>query len=167
MGPVAIGPMCIFYVMIYFNVTRVIAVTAMGWIVIALILGVIELFSITFILLWIAIAAFITGLFGLLVPFFEWQVSFFVVLSAMLLVMTWRFSKRVRNRPSRFLSRVDELVNLQAQVVEGWSSGGSGLVKVHGEMWSARGSTQDAHFEKDSFVRIITIDSTQLVVEKL
>ncbi len=138
-----------------------------AWIVFALLIGAIELFSMTFILLWIAISAFLTGIFGLLVPVIEWQVGFFVVLSLLLLVGTWRISARWRNRPSRFKSRVDELVGEQAQVIEGWTPGGSGLVKIRGEVWSAKGVSRDLGFQKDEFVRIAAVETTQVIVESL
>ncbi len=138
-----------------------------AWIVFALVLGVIELFSMTFILLWIAISAFLTGLFGLFVHGIEWQVGFFVILSLLLLIATWRISARWRNRPSRFKSRVDELVGEQAQVLEGWSAGGSGLVKIRGEVWSAKGLSQDLVVQKDDYVRIAAVETTQVLVESV
>ena len=140
---------------------------SIGWILFALLLGAIELFSLTFILLWVALSAFFTGLFGLFMPSLAWQVGFFVILSIALLLFTWRFGKRMRNRPSRFRSRIDELAGVQAQVVEGWAPGGSGLVKIRGEVWSAIGNAKDVRFEKDDWVLIVAVETTQLIVERI
>lgn len=137
------------------------------WIAVALILGAIELFTLTFILLWIAVAALLTGVAGFFVPSLSWQVGIFALLSIVLLLATWRFSARIRNRPTRFKSRVDETIGERAEVVEGWSSGGGGLVKIHGEVWSARGKNVEDHFLSGEWVQVVAMEATQLMVVKI
>ncbi len=137
------------------------------WIVVALVLGATELFTLTFILLWIAVAALLTGVVGFFVPSIAWQVGVFALLSIALLTATWRLSARIRNRPMRFKSRVDETIGERAEVVEGWSSGGGGLVKIHGEVWSARGQNVEDPFLQGEWAQVVAVDATQLMVVKL
>lgn len=146
--------------------TGVFKMSSILWLLMGLILGLVELFSMTFILLWIAVAALLTGIFGWLVHSITWQIVFFTVVAVVLLLVTYPFSQRMRKRPGRFRSRVEEMVGQTAQVVEGWGPGGNGLVKLHGEVWSASSPERELTFSIGESVIVVAVNSTQVLVNK-
>ncbi|MBX5437760.1 MAG: NfeD family protein [Alicyclobacillaceae bacterium] len=107
------------------------------WWLLAFALGAIELLTLTFVLLWIAIAAWLTGLFALAVPNLLYQTIVFVVAGVGLFVATRRWS-RARRRARSDLHASDPLVGQRAVVISGTqAAGGLATVRVRGEVWSA------------------------------
>lgn len=137
------------------------------WFIVALILGVIELMSTTFILLWVAIAAAVTGLISLFAHSFELQLLVFVVLSIILLLLTRPLVKRWRNAgTSRFKSSVEELVGEQGIVVTRGVGEKAGVVRVGTEVWSARCEDSEEPLDRGERVVVIAVKSSQLIVRK-
>ncbi len=138
------------------------------WLILAVVLGAIELMSTTFILLWVAIAALITGLLGLLVHSFGAQLSVFAVLSVILLLLTRPLVRRWRGTgASTYQSNVQQLVGEQGIVVTRLSGGRTGMVRVGNDVWSARGDLSDTQMEPGERVRVVAVKSSLLIVSKV
>ena len=141
---------------------------ALVWLVLAVVLGAIELMSTTFILLWVAIAALVTGLLGLLVHSFVAQLGVFAVLSVVLLLLTRPLVRRWRNAGApTYQSNVQRLVGEQGIVVTRLAGGKAGMVRVGNDVWSARGELSDIQLEPGERVRIVAVRSALLIVSKI
>lgn len=108
------------------------------WLIVAGVLLVAEMLTLTFYLLWLGVGALVAALAALIVPdAFAVQV---IVGCAVALVLTLS-SKRLtrRFRASRgFRDAIDELVGKRGVVVEAIEPDRMGIVKVGSETWSAK-----------------------------
>jgi len=112
------------------------------WWIMAVALVILEILAPTFFALWLAIAAFITGLVLLLVPTMSWemQLVIFAVLSVASIVL-WRFyyHKRPLRSDEPLLNRrgeqyIGRVFTLQEAIVDGF-----GKVKVDDSIWKIAG----------------------------
>jgi membrane-bound serine protease (ClpP class) len=88
----------------------------------------------------------------------SWQLIGGVALAAASLLLLMTMFARSRQRP--VATGREEMIGSQAQVVE-WR-GGAGRVRIHGEIWSARGP---AALKRGQAVRVVGIDGLTLEVE--
>ncbi len=137
------------------------------WILLGVILGLIELTSTTFVILWIAVAAVITGIVGFVMHNFIEQVVVFAVLSIVLLMVTRPLAKRYKNRGSKFESNVQQLVGEKGIIISKIAPGKTGMVRVGSDMWSARASDTNELMEVGEWVRVKEVHSSVLIVNKL
>jgi len=123
------------------------------WLAISIVLGIVEMLSFTFVLLWISISALVTALLTALTPNLAVQVALFVIISAILLAVTrpmarnWRKTKAVP-------SRLDVLVGKRATVLTAAGDTRYATVRVDGETWSA---------DTDAQVPLVVGQSVQVV----
>jgi len=112
------------------------------WWMFAVVLVTIEILVPSFFALWMAIAAFLTGLALLLAPHLSWeyQLILFAVLSVLSIVMWRRYEKKhptVTDQPSlnrrgeQYLGRV---VTLQAPIIDG-----IGKIRLDDSSWKVQG----------------------------
>ncbi|MCY0874753.1 MAG: NfeD family protein [Firmicutes bacterium] len=138
------------------------------WFGLALVLGIIELMSTTFILLWVAIAAVVTGLLSFPMHFFDWQLIVFVVLSVVLLMMTRPLVKRWRSAgSSTYRSSVQDLEGKEGVVMARIANGQAGMVRIEGQVWSARAHHPEQVFERGETVCVREADGVYLQVERM
>ncbi|MFC3748143.1 NfeD family protein [Paenibacillus sp. GCM10012306] len=133
------------------------------WFIVAGLLLVVEMMTLTFYLLWLSIGAAVAGLVSLIVPD---AILFQVVLGSLVAVGLTLFSKPLvaRFRSSRgFKDAGTDIVGRQGIVVEPIEPGRYGQVKVGGDTWSA---TSSQVLDKDEVVRIIGRSSTIIEVER-
>ncbi|MCL6454804.1 MAG: NfeD family protein [Alicyclobacillus sp.] len=107
------------------------------WLIAAIVIGVIELSTVTFVLLWFAVAAGITTVLSLVVTNPWWQFALFAVIGLALYFATRPLARRWRQRPS-YPERTETMVGKAGVVVTGEEAGGFATVRIDGELWSAR-----------------------------
>jgi membrane protein implicated in regulation of membrane protease activity len=101
---------------------------------------ILELFTTTFFLMWIAAAALLTALLSLFVPLAWLQWIVFAAVSVLLLIVTRPLSRSLHNRAT-VPSNVDALMGQEAMVLETINeAANSGRVRVRSDEWRARGS---------------------------
>ncbi|OBZ09768.1 hypothetical protein A8L34_21065 [Bacillus sp. FJAT-27264] len=133
------------------------------WFIVAGLLLVVEMMTLTFYLLWLCIGAAVAGLVSLIVPD---AILLQVVLGSLVAIGLTLFSKPIvaRFRSSRgFKDTGTDIVGRQGIVVEPIEPGRYGQVKVGGDTWSASSSQV---LVKDEVVRIIGRSSTIIEVER-
>ncbi|MCL6549206.1 MAG: NfeD family protein [Alicyclobacillus sp.] len=133
------------------------------WWALALALGALELATVTFVLLWIAVAAGLTGLLALAVHNLAGQLVLFVAASVGLFALTRRWSQRWRMRRT-YPDRLQALVGERAVVVTGTAEGHLATVRVQGELWSA---VADEPLHAGQEVVVERADSTVLTVRAI
>jgi membrane protein implicated in regulation of membrane protease activity len=139
-----------------------------GWLVLILVFVIIEMLSLDFVFLMLAIGSLgglISGLFGL--PWWA-QLVVAAVLSILLLFLLRPPLLRAMHRgadPAR--SNVDALLGQEGRVVQSFGAVGTGLVKLaNGEVWTSRlgaGGTSEA-LEPGTRVLVTAIEGATAVV---
>jgi inner membrane protein len=133
------------------------------WLIVAGVLFVIEMMTLTIYLLWLSIGALAAGLLAML-----WPDALFlqVVLGSFVALVLTLFSKPLaaRLRGSRgFQDTGTEIVGRQGIVLEPIEQGRYGQVKVGGDTWSA---TSVQKLGKDEVVRVVKRGTTIIEVER-
>jgi membrane protein implicated in regulation of membrane protease activity len=131
------------------------------WLVVAFAIGIIEVTTLTFVLLWIAIGAFVTAL---LTPFVTspWvQLLIFAVVSIVLLVATRPLSRKWKQRRT-YPARTDNLIGETGVVVTEGQPGAFATVRVKGDLWSAR---SDHPLRPGQTIVVVAASSTVLTVD--
>ncbi|OUR64251.1 hypothetical protein A9Q79_07370 [Methylophaga sp. 42_25_T18] len=134
------------------------------WWILAVALVIIEILAPTFFALWMAIAAFLTGMALLLVPEMQWQyqVLLFAVMSVLSIVMWRRYYTKnpivtdqpmLNRRGEQYIGRV---ITLKQPIEDG-----HGKVQVDDSTWKIEGSDCPAGTK----VKIIKIDNVVFQVE--
>ena len=138
--------------------------TFLEWILVAIICGAIEIFTVGFWFLWLAIAGVIVALlvqFGLL-PALEIQLLVFALFTLLLIVFT-------RPLVVKFVKSNDKVSNVKALIGQHGITLTSivpmqfGQVKVNGEIWTA---VAEEELEENTRVEVMGIDGVKLMVKK-
>ncbi|MBY7113005.1 NfeD family protein [Bacillus sp. 17RED48] len=133
------------------------------WFVIAGILFIAEMLSITFYMLWLGIGAVIGGLIALFAPeALLLQVVAGAIVSLTLTFFTKRISKNFREAKG-FTDTVDMLVGKKGIVMQAITKEANGIVKVDGDIWTA---IADDPIDAGEKVIVIKRHSTILQVKK-
>jgi inner membrane protein len=135
------------------------------WWVVALVLVILEMVMPGFFLLWIGVAAGITGLLLLLVPASPWQLQFVVFgVLAIGSIVAARFY--IRRNPietdDRTLNRRSEQYVGRVFTIDEAIINGIGKVRVGDSVWRAAGPDLPA----GERVKVVGVDGTMLKVEK-
>ena len=142
---------------------------AWTWLIIAIALTVLELFTYQFVSIWFAFGGFITTIITAIFPDLGigWQISVFVISSLIMLFATRPLVRKLLSKRSK-----DHETNLQlvlgkdAVVVEDINNiEGRGAIKINGLVWSAR-SESGEDISAGEIVVINKIDGNKTIVNK-
>jgi membrane protein implicated in regulation of membrane protease activity len=135
----------------------------MAWLIVAAALGVAEYFTLTlaFGLLAAAalVAAIIAGIGGPLLA----QVLAFAITGAVGLVVVRPIARRQMRRPSPVREGSYALIGKNAVVIEE-VTGTQGLIKLSGEVWSARALDEDHVIPAGTLVDVVEIEGATAIV---
>ena len=107
------------------------------WLILAALLGIIELIATTFYLLVLAVAALVAAGAAWFGMELEWQISLFAVIA--IVGSVW--VRRIRSIPTKSDAQAEALQNLdQGQIVyvNAWDEAGCATVQYRGADWQAR-----------------------------
>lgn len=133
------------------------------WLIVAALLLVAEMLSLTFYLLWLGIGALAAMVVDLIIPgaWFAEVVAGSVV-ALLLTVFTKPLTRRIM-KSRGFKDAIDGLIGKEGTVIEAIDIGRRGIVKVGGELWSAE---SDESLEKGDIVVVLARGSALLQVTK-
>lgn len=133
------------------------------WLIAAGIILVLEMFSLTFYMLWFCIGTLVAALVAWIAPeAYLLQVVAGSVVALILTYFTKPLSRRFRAAKG-FKDAGTELVGRQGVVIEPIEQGQYGIVKVGGDTWSA---TSTQNLARDERVRVLKRSSTIIEVER-
>lgn len=133
------------------------------WLIVAGILFVLEMMTMTFYLLWLCIGSLVAAVVALVAPeAYFLQVVAGCLVALVLTVFTKPLSRKFRAAKG-FKDIGTELVGKQGIVVEPIEPGQYGIVKVGGDSWSA---TATVPIGRDEKVRVLERGSTIIEVER-
>lgn len=135
------------------------------WLVLALAFTLIETATTTFFIFWFGVGAAAAALAAYLGAHFVVQMLVFLAVSLIFVGATRPFARRVQQ--SRVKTNVDAIVGRSGIALDRLDGhGGTGLVKVGGETWTAV-TAEDAPVEKGQRITVLGVDGVKLIVRPL
>ncbi len=133
------------------------------WLVAALVLGIVEVVSVDFIFLMLALAAVLAALSSILGLDLLGQVIVFTVAAVVLVVLVRPWAKRQLSRTTPDIRTNAQGLVGQEAVALSRLTGTDGRVRLSGETWSAR-TVDRAEVPAGTHVRVVSIDGATAVV---
>jgi membrane protein implicated in regulation of membrane protease activity len=135
------------------------------WLVAGVLLAIAELFTLDFVLIMLAVGAFAAGVVGLVLPV-PVQVVAFAAVSVLGLVAVRPAIKRHLHRGADpAVMGMDAIEGAEATVVEEIAEG-RGMVKIGGELWSARAYDATQVIGAGAQVRVVEVKGATALVWK-
>ncbi|HWQ74739.1 MAG TPA: NfeD family protein [Syntrophomonas sp.] len=138
--------------------------TTAQWIIIALLCGSVEIFTLGLWFLWLAVAALLVAVGVRLqwLPTLQWQLLVFSLFTVIFIIFTRPLAlKLFRTRDT--VSNVKALVGQHGIAITDIKPLQFGQVKVNGEIWTAMSETE---IESGARIVVTEIDGVKLVVSK-
>lgn len=138
------------------------------WIGLAVVLFIVELTTTDLVAVWFALAALVLGIVTAIFSKLSvvWQVVIFVALSALLVILTRRFVRKLLQRRKDQETNLELVVNHTAMVVEDIDNDReAGAIKINGLIWSAR-SADGEKIGKEALVTVCEIKGNKAIVVK-
>ena len=131
------------------------------WFLVALALLIVEIVTVQLVCIWVCLAAFVTALIAAIFPTMNilWQIVIFILLSAVLLILTRKFAKKmVENKKINQATNLDLNTGKEAVVTEEINNlSETGAIRIGGLVWSARSVDNSVIPEGD----IVIFDNVQ------
>lgn len=133
------------------------------WLIVAGVLIVIEMLTLTFYLLWLGIGAFAAAVVDVVFPgALLLEVIVGCIVALLLTIFTKPLTRRIK-RAKGFKDAVDSLVGMRGTAEEDIRPGSLGIVKVGSETWSAQSNEM---IQKGEDVIVVSRGSAFLQVNK-
>lgn len=138
------------------------------WLIAAGVFFVAEIATVGFMIFWLGVAALITCIVSLFTPNLIIQTAVFVILSALLLLLTKPFvDKFMGNKKPTIKTNAYSIIGKEATVTKSFSSSfKTGQIKVGSEKWTAKAQNDEILSEGDK-VKIEAIDGVKVIVTKI
>lgn len=133
------------------------------WLGVVILLTLVECMTVGLTTIWFVISGIVALLVSLTVDNFMLQFGIFVILGIFLLITTRPLVLKFV-KPKNEKTNFDRIIGMEGVVTEKITKNTVGEVKVDGKKWSAISTKK---IDKDSIVKIISIDGTKLKVEKV
>ncbi len=136
------------------------------WLIVAGVLGVAEVLTLTLVLGMLSVAALAAALAAALTAPAAVDVAVFAVVAVLLLGVVRPVARRHRGMPPSIRTGTDALVGRRALVLEQVNARG-GRVKINGEVWTARSYDETQVIPVGATVDVLDIDGATAVVHLL
>ena len=134
------------------------------WLGIAIALMVVEMMTVGLLTIWFAIGALIAMVLAFCGAGTAWQITIFLVSSAILLVLTRPLVKKYINN-KHVKTNVDAVVGMKGRVVEAINGiEGTGAVLVDGKTWSAKAENETIVIPVNTIVTVREVNGVKLLV---
>ena len=135
------------------------------WLVLLIIFVVAECLTVGLISIWFAGGALIAMFFALLGVSTVWQIVVFLVVSAILLVITRPIAvKYINNKKEK--TNYQSVIGTVVKVIEKVDNlNQTGAAFADGKEWTARATQDNVILEKDTFAKVMEIEGVKLLVE--
>jgi membrane protein implicated in regulation of membrane protease activity len=135
------------------------------WLVAGVLLAIAELFTLDFVLIMLAVAAFAAGVVGLVLPVPVQVVAFAAVSVLGLAAVRPAIKRHLHRGADPAVMGMDAIEGAEATVVEEIAEG-RGMVKIGGELWSARAYDATQVIEAGAQVRVVEVKGATALVWK-
>lgn len=131
------------------------------WLIIVIILGIFEMLTTNLVSIWFVISGIVTMIISLFCDNLYIQFGTFVILGVLLMPLSKKVYKKIKK--DKVKTNIDRIVGMKGIVTENITKDNIGEVKVDGKKWSAY---SDTNISKDEIVKVLSISSTKIKVEK-
>jgi membrane protein implicated in regulation of membrane protease activity len=135
------------------------------WLVAGVLLAIAELFTLDFVLIMLAVGAFAAGVVGLVLPVPVQVVAFAAVSVLGLVAIRPAIKRHLHRGADPAVMGMDAIEGAEATVVEEIAEG-RGMVKIGGELWSARAYDATQVIEAGVQVRVVEVKGATALVWK-
>ena len=137
------------------------------WLIAAGIFFIIEMATIGFLVFWLGIGSLLAMVTSFLTDNILIQFIVFVITSTLLLIFTRPLVNKFIKVPKEVKTNAYSIIGKKAIVMSKINNiEGTGQIKIDGEVWSAKSST-DEDIPENTEVEILEIDGVKAVVKKL
>ncbi len=136
------------------------------WVCLVVLALVVEVASEELISIWFIPGALVAVILDFCVVNLAWQVIVFFVISILGIVIGRRYLSSHKSDPT-LKTNIDAIIGEKCLVIEKIDNfAGCGQVKVKGNVWSARGVSDDDEFAPGEILRIVAIEGVKLICKK-
>lgn len=137
------------------------------WLIVAGFSFILEIATVGFLVFWFGVAALIVCILSLFIPSLVAQFAIFIILSALLICLTRRFSEKITKKDT-IVTNSNSIIGKKAIVKKDISSTSNGQIKVNGDIWTAVLSEDFTDsISEGNTVEIEKIDGVKAVVKPL
>lgn len=136
------------------------------WLGIVILAIIVEVFTDQLVSIWFIPGALIAIIFDLFNIGFLWQVLVFLVLSVIGIIIGKKYLFKFK-KTGDTKTNIDAIIGEKCIVTESIDNfAGRGQVKVRGQVWSARGVTDNDTFAEGDILFVVAIEGVKLIVKK-
>ena len=136
------------------------------WICITVLAIVVEVASEQLVSIWFIPSALVSLILDFCYVGLAWQIIIFLALSVVGIVLGKKYFASHNNDPAH-KTNIDAIIGEKCLVIEKINNfAGCGQVKVKGNVWSARGVSDEDEFEPGEVLRIVAIEGVKLICKK-
>ena len=133
------------------------------WAVVIVAAVIIEALTATLVSVWFIPSALVALILTLFEVPLDIQIIAFVILSA-LFIFLFKFVIKLKFNAKKDKLNLDAIIGEKGIVIDKIQNiAGSGQVKVHNQIWSARSANPDKTFEEGEIVSIVAIEGVKLI----
>lgn len=133
-----------------------------SWLFIIILLAIIEVLTVDLVTIWFIGSALLALITSFFTNNYIIQFSVFVIFGILFLIITKPLIKNMKQKTNT-RTNIDRIIGMKGIVTEDISKNKAGEVKVDGKLWTA---IADKSIKKDSIVKVLSIQSVKLKVEK-
>ena len=132
------------------------------WIVLAIVLGLIEVFTVNLVSIWFVISSILAMITSMFTDNLYIQIGVFVIVGILLMPLSKKIYNKIKK--NNVSTNVDRIIGMTGVVTEDITKDTIGEVKVDGKRWSAY--SRD-NINKGEVVKVVKINSVKLYVERV
>jgi len=138
------------------------------WLILCGVFLIAEIFTVSFLLFWPGIGAFIAFITSLITDNITIQIGIFVVSSTLMIIFTKPLAQKIFKNKDDTKMNSDSLIGKTGLVVkEIYNLESRGQIKINGELWSAFSSNPAQIIEEGAVVVIEDIEGVKLKVKRI
>lgn len=138
------------------------------WLILCGVFLIAEIFTVSFLLFWPGIGAFLAFITSLFTDNVTIQIAVFVISTILMIIFTKPLIKKIFKNQNNTKMNKNSLIGKTGIVIKDINTiEAKGQVKVNGELWSAFSSNPREVIEKDSTVIVEDLEGVKLKVKKL
>jgi membrane protein implicated in regulation of membrane protease activity len=136
------------------------------WVVLIILFTLVEAITLGLTSIWFAVGALGALLASALGFGFEIQIIIFVLVSAVMMIYTRPIIKDVL-KVGHNKTNIDSLIGAFGYVTKVIQPGETGQVKVNGQIWTAKGTSDDTWIELNERIEVVAIEGVKLIVRRV
>ena len=138
------------------------------WLILCGVFLIAEIFTVSFLLFWPGIGAFLAFITSLFTDEFSIQLAVFVISTILMIIFTKPLIKKLFKNKDNTKMNNNSIIGKTGIVIKDINTiEAKGQVKVNGELWSAFSSNPREIIEKDSTVVVEDLEGVKLKVKKI